>query len=113
MALLSAQAMDAAQIAKPTFTDAHHERTKRIALARPEDYGQPSSTWSLAELADFLVDKGVVEDISHDRLRRMLRQQGVSFQRVETWKESTSPTMRARSWRVRKPLPQAASSQRP
>jgi hypothetical protein len=62
---------------------------KRIALSRPEDHEQPFSTWSLSKLADYLVDKGVVEDISHERLRTMLREQGVSFQRIKTWKELT------------------------
>jgi len=33
----------------------------------------------------------MVEDISHERLRAMLREQGVSFQRIKTWKESTDP----------------------
>ncbi|MEY9988591.1 transposase [Streptomyces sp. V4I8] len=38
------------------------------------------STWSLAKLADFLVAEGVVvDDISHDGLRVLLREEGVRF----------------------------------
>jgi len=74
---------------RPKFTEPQRDEIKRIALSRPEDHEQPFSTWSLSKLADYLVDKGVVEDISHERLRTMLREQGVSFQRIKTWKEST------------------------
>ena len=84
----------------PKFTDEQRDEIKRIALSRPEDHAQPFSTWSLSKLADYLVDKGVVEDISHERLRTMLREQGVSFQRIKTWKESTDPDYEAKKERV-------------
>jgi transposase len=133
MILLSAQAMDAPQIARvtftsedrvrdvihnfnadgfdalypryrggrpPKFTEAEREQIKSIALGRPEDYGQPFSTWSLSKLADYLVDKGVVEDISHEGLRTLLRAEGVSFQRLKTWKESSDPDFEAKKNRV-------------
>ena len=52
---------------------------KQIALVRPGDYWLPFSTWSLSKLADYLVAQGVVEDISHEGLRMLLRDEGVSF----------------------------------
>jgi transposase len=63
----------------PKFGPEQRQRIKSIALARPTDHGLPFSTWSLAKLADFLVAEGVVEDISHEGLRLLLREQGVSF----------------------------------
>ncbi|MBO1266861.1 helix-turn-helix domain-containing protein [Arthrobacter cavernae] len=63
----------------PKFTDAQRDEIKKIALGRPADHGLPFSTWGLSKLADYLVDKGVVEDISHEGLRVLLREQGVSF----------------------------------
>jgi hypothetical protein len=42
------------------------------------DHKLPFSTWSLSTLADFLVSEGVVEDISHDGLRVILRERGFS-----------------------------------
>ena len=110
--LLSAQGMEAPQIAQITFTSADRVRDvihnfnadgfdslrpryaggrppkfdaedrasiKQIALARPTDHGLPFSTWSLSKLADYLVTKGVVDDISHEGLRKLLRDEGVSF----------------------------------
>jgi transposase len=63
----------------PTFTLPERREIKKIALAVPTDLGQPFATWSLAKLADYLVAEGVVTDISHEGLRQLLREEGVSF----------------------------------
>src|SRR3954447_25785407 len=63
----------------PKFDLAQRAQIKKIALSRPSDHQLPFSTWSLSKLADFLVAEGVVEDISHEGLRVLLREQGVSF----------------------------------
>jgi transposase len=84
----------------PTFTLPERQQIKTIALSRPTDHDLPFSTWSLAKLADFLVAEGVVEDISHEGLRALLREQGVSFQRLKTFKDSTDPEFEAKQARV-------------
>lgn len=53
----------------PTFTLPQRHEIKKVALSRPQDHDLPFSTWSLAKLAEFPVDEGVVEDISHEGLR--------------------------------------------
>lgn len=63
----------------PKFDTSQREQIKQIALARPTDHGLPFSTWSLSKLADYLVAQGVVDDISHEGLRQVLRDEGVSF----------------------------------
>ena len=63
----------------PKFDPDQRAAIKQIALARPGDHGLPFSTWSLSKLADYLVAQGVVEDISHEGLRVLLRDEGVSF----------------------------------
>jgi transposase len=84
----------------PTFTLPERQQIKRIALSRPTDHDLPFSTWSLAKLADFLVAEGVVEDISHEGLRTVLREEGVSFQRLKTFKDSNDPDFEAKQARV-------------
>jgi hypothetical protein len=42
----------------------------------------------------------VAGDISHEGLRTLLRQEGVSFQRVKTWKASKDPRYREKKARV-------------
>ncbi|GAA3699993.1 hypothetical protein GCM10022224_077390 [Nonomuraea antimicrobica] len=60
----------------------------------------PFSWWSLAKLADFLVAEGVVEDISHEGLRELLRAENVSFQAIKTWKGSRDPDYATKKARI-------------
>jgi transposase len=84
----------------PTFTLPQRQEIKKIALSRPADHGLPFSTWSLTKLAEFLVAEGVVDDISHEGLRALLRKEEVSFQAVKTWKQSTDPDYEPKKNRV-------------
>ncbi|MGV9774451.1 IS630 family transposase [Streptosporangium sp. NPDC003464] len=83
-----------------TFTLPERREVKKIAKSQPAEHGLPFSTWSLAKLADFLVAEGVVDDISHEGLRILLREEGVSFQRVKTWKSSRDPDYAVKKARV-------------
>jgi transposase len=85
----------------PTFTLARRREIKKLALSRPQDHDLPFSTWSLAKLAEFLVAEGVVDDISHEGLRAMVREEGVSFQALKTWKHSNDPDFEAKKNRIR------------
>ncbi len=84
----------------PTFTAQERAQIKQVALSRPQDHGFPFSTWSLSKLAEFVVRKGVVEDISHEGLRLLLREEGVSFQAMKTWKASTDPDFEPKKNRI-------------
>jgi transposase len=83
-----------------TFTLPKRQEIKRIALTDPTDLDLPFATWSLAKLADFLVAEGVVTDISHEGLRQLLREEGVRFQAVRTWKRSNDPDFQAKRDRI-------------
>jgi transposase len=84
----------------PKFSASERAAIKKIALGRPVDHGEPFSTWSLTKLADHLVRKGVVDDISHEGLRALLREEGVSFQAIKTWKESNDPDFEVKKNRI-------------
>ena len=84
----------------PTFTLPERREIKKIALSRPQDHHLPFSTWSLSKLAEFVVAEGVVDDISHEGLRVLLREEGVSFQVIKTWKQSTDPDFEKKKNRV-------------
>ena len=84
----------------PTFTLPQRREIKKIALARPEDHDLAFSTWSLSKLAEFLVAEGVVDDISHEGLRVLLREEGVSFQVIKTFKVSNDPDFEAKKNRI-------------
>ncbi len=84
----------------PVFTLAQRREIKKIAKSKPAGHGLPFSRWSLTKLADFLVAEGVVDDISHEGLRELLRAENVSFQAVKTWKASADPDYAAKKARV-------------
>jgi transposase len=84
----------------PKFTLGQRREIKKMAKSHSADHGLPFSTWSLSKLAEFLVAEGVVDDISHEGLRLVLREEGVSFQRLKTWKASKDPEYEAKKARV-------------
>lgn len=64
----------------------------KIALSRPADLGLPYTHWSVAKLRSYLVLKlGIFPDYTDEWVRRLLRREGVTFQRTKTWKESPDP----------------------
>lgn len=67
-----------------------------LAGTRPQDLGLPFTVWSLRKLADHLVRCGVVKEVHATTLGRILREQGFSFQRTKTWKESNDPEFDAK-----------------
>jgi transposase len=83
-----------------TFMLPKRQEIKRIALTDPQNLDQPFATWSLSKLADYLVAEGVVTDISHEGLRSLLREEGVRFQAVRTWKRSNDPRFEAKRDRI-------------
>ena len=84
----------------PKFTLPQRREIKKIARSRPAEHDLPFSAWSLSKLAEFLVAEGVVDDISHEGLRTLLREEGVSFQRIKTWKASADPHYAAKKARI-------------
>lgn len=83
-----------------TLTLPERREIKKIAKSKPAEHGLPFSARSLAKLADFLVAEGVVDDLSHEGLRVLLREEGVSFQRIKTWKTSRDLNYEANKARV-------------
>ena len=63
------------------------------ATTRPEAAGCPFTYWSVRKLVAYLArdaDRRIV--IGRERLRLILREHHISFQRTRTWKESPTPT---------------------
>jgi transposase len=87
----------------PKFTLVQRREIKKVARTAPGDHGLPFSAWSLSRLADFLVAEGVAGDISHEGLRVLLREEGVTFQRLKTWKASRDPQYAEKKARAGQP----------
>lgn len=63
----------------------------KVALSRPSDLGLPYTHWSVSKLKAYLTRKGIFPDYSDEWVRRLLRREGISFQRTKSWKDSPDP----------------------
>ena len=63
----------------------------KIALSRPTDLGLPYTHWSVAKLRAYLLEVGLFPEYCGEWVRKLLKRQGISFQRTKTWKESPDP----------------------
>jgi len=71
------------------------------ATARPEALGQPFTRWSIRKLVAYLADNDErIVAISRERLRQLLRDNDITFQRTKTWKESNDPDRDAKLDRI-------------
>lgn len=71
------------------------------AKTRPEKLGQPFTCWSLRKLATYLTDNSNRRvPIRRERLRTLLREHQISFQRTRTWKDSKDPDKDAKLDRI-------------
>src|SRR5262249_31486686 len=71
------------------------------AKTRPERLGRPFTHWSIRKLASYLADNATrVVHISRERLRMVLRERDITFQRTRTWKESRDPDKEAKLDRI-------------
>ncbi len=84
----------------PKFTLPQRQQIKKIGPSRRSDQDLPFSTWSLSKLAEFLVAEGVVDDISHEGLRVLLHEEGVSFQVNKTLKLSNDADFETKKNRI-------------
>ena len=67
------------------ISDADIEVIVTTATTRPEKLGLPFTHWSLRKLALHLASRGT--RVGRERLRQLLQERGISFQRTRTWKD--------------------------
>ncbi|MFJ9552159.1 IS630 family transposase [Streptomyces erythrochromogenes] len=83
------------------ISDDEREFIIATAKTRPAKLGRPFTHWSLRKLADHLSRNRIrTVKIGRERLRQILREHGISFQRTRTWKESRDPDKDAKLDRI-------------
>jgi transposase len=75
------------------FSDEQRSLIIETALCPPDLLGQPFRRWSLPKLRDYVLQKRLVDRISIETLRQMLRGAKVRLQRTKTWKECNDPDL--------------------
>jgi transposase len=77
------------------------------AKTRPEKLGQPFTRWSIRKLVDFVARHPSRRvKIGRERLRQLLVNNDITFQRTKTWKESNDANRDAKLDRIEEVLEQ-------
>ncbi len=75
------------------FSEEQRSLIIETALCPPDLLGQPFTRWSLAKLRDFVIGERIVDSISLETLRQMLKGAKVKLRRTKTWKECNDPKL--------------------
>ena len=70
---------------------ATREQICRIARCQPSDLGLAFTVWSLSKMVDYLLKQRVVDQISTETVRQILRENHITWQATKTWKTSNDP----------------------
>jgi len=62
-----------------------------VALSSPAERGLPFSVWSVPKLAEYCRGRRLLPPVTDEWVRRLLRREGLTAQRVRTWKTSSDP----------------------
>lgn len=62
-----------------------------VALSSPLERGLPFSVWSVAKLTEYCRGRRLLPEVTDEWVRRLLRREGLTAQRIRTWKTSTDP----------------------
>jgi transposase len=68
-----------------------------VALSSPSERGLPFSVWSVSKLAEYCRRRRLLPAVTDEWVRRLLRREGLTAQRVRTWKTSTDPAFDQRN----------------
>lgn len=79
-----------------TFSEDQRGLIIETALCPPDLLGRPFRRWSLSKLRDFVIEEKIVESISIETIRQILKANKVRLQRTKTWKECNDPKLRSK-----------------
>src|SRR6266542_3862520 len=65
--------------------------TADTALSSPAELGLPFTSWSVRTLTEYCKAHHLIPEFSDEWVRRVLRREGLSAQRIRTWKTSDDP----------------------
>lgn len=77
----------------PKFSEEQRSLIIETSLCPPQLLGQPFTRWSLDKLREFLRKERIVDSISLETLRQMLKGAKVKLRRTKTWKECNDPDL--------------------
>jgi transposase len=93
---------DAPRAGRPsTVTDEYRAGLVEAVRRRPRALGQPYSLWTLHRLADYMAEQTGIR-ISHETVRRTLKQEGIVLSRPQHTISSPDPEYKVKKKRSRR-----------
>ncbi len=80
----------------PELTAEAALRVAEIATTMPSQLGLPFKTWSLSHLQRYLAQDPDVGAVCRETIRRILGEQGISYQQAQRWQQSDDPEFEAK-----------------
>jgi transposase len=80
----------------PKFSEEQVSLMVEAAPCPPDLLGWPFRRWSLSKLRDHLLKEKIIDSISLEKLRNLLKSRKVRLQRTKTWKECNDPKLRSK-----------------
>ncbi len=77
--------------AEPKFTDEQKARMLKIASTEPKNLNLHFTTWSLSKLRDYYIKESIVESISHEGVRLLLKAEGMKIKKSKRFQYSNDP----------------------
>ncbi len=75
----------------PIISTKQLRRLVEVALSSPRAVGLPYSAWTVPKLAAYCREHRLIPPFCDEWVRRLLRREGFSAQRIRTWKTSSDP----------------------
>ncbi|MDP9266228.1 MAG: hypothetical protein M3O91_08965 [Chloroflexota bacterium] len=75
----------------PIITSRQLRELVDVALSSPAELGLPFTTWTVRTLTEYCTEHNLIPEFTDEWVRRVLRREGLSAQRIRTWKTSTDP----------------------
>jgi len=75
----------------PVFSDSQRDQIVSLANSDPRKLGFSFSQWSLQRMRKYLVDSKMVEQISVETIRQVLRAHGVRHRMLSGWSKEVKP----------------------
>jgi len=72
----------------PILRAAQLRELVEVALSNPAERGLPFSSWSVPKLVKYCCRQRLLPEVTDEWVRRLLRREGLSAQRLRTWKTS-------------------------
>ncbi|MBX3050856.1 MAG: helix-turn-helix domain-containing protein [Caldilineaceae bacterium] len=81
----------------PVFSDSQRDQIVDLANSDPRKMGLSFSQWSLQRMRKYLLDNEMVEQISVETIRQVLRANGVRHRMLSGWSKETKTRTSVRS----------------